>query len=161
MELNNQLLTDYRKTTNRLAPIRPEILEGKTIKIPKVQFSEIHSGNVYVTVNFLDDKPYEIFINSPDVTMHHVIFQDTLSRLTSTAFRHGIPAAFIIEQLQKIKGCDINKLPLKVAYALTKLLGATNLELLEGMKCKYCNSTNIVFTEGCVNCRDCGHSHCG
>lgn len=31
----------------------------------------------------------------------------------------------------------------------------------EGVKCENCGSTNVVYQEGCLICRDCGSSRCG
>lgn len=31
----------------------------------------------------------------------------------------------------------------------------------EGQPCKNCNSTNLIYQEGCLICSDCGSSECG
>ena len=30
-----------------------------------------------------------------------------------------------------------------------------------GQKCEKCKSTNLIYTEGCLICQDCGHGKCG
>lgn len=31
----------------------------------------------------------------------------------------------------------------------------------KGQKCSNCNSTNLMYQEGCLTCKDCGSSKCG
>jgi ribonucleoside-diphosphate reductase alpha chain len=31
----------------------------------------------------------------------------------------------------------------------------------KGQKCTNCSSTNLIYQEGCLTCKDCGSSKCG
>ena len=32
---------------------------------------------------------------------------------------------------------------------------------VKGQKCTNCQSTNLIYQEGCLTCKDCGSSKCG
>lgn len=82
--------------------------------------------------------------------------QAALTRMISTALRHGTDVRFIVEQLDKAGGTvvDFSK---AVARALRKLL---NVELKTKETCPECGA-ELVFEDGCKSCKSCGlYSKC-
>lgn len=83
--------------------------------------------------------------------------QEALTRMVSTALRHGADISFVVHQLSKTKG-DLHTFAKVIGRALKKYVkdGAK----ISGSACEKCNSENMVFQEGCSRCVDCGHSKC-
>ncbi len=80
--------------------------------------------------------------------------QEALTRMISTSLRHGADIEFIVSQLIKSEG-TINSFSKAIARTLKKyILNITS------MKCSDCNGTNLVISEGCFLCKDCGSSKC-
>ena len=75
---------------------RPKDLEGKTRKI------KVGCGTLYLTVNFHDKKPVELFLNGSKLGGCRAN-QEGLSRLVSLAFKTGTSVADVIDQLELIK----------------------------------------------------------
>jgi hypothetical protein len=75
---------------------RPELLSGKTYKL-KTPLSE-HA--LYITINDLEGRPFELFINSK--SMEHFQWVVALTRLVSAVFRHGGEVNFLIEELRSV-----------------------------------------------------------
>jgi hypothetical protein len=89
------IVTDEPKAKPTLAE-RPEQLSGATYKL-KTPLSE---AALYVTINDLDGRPFEIFINCRDTK--HFQWVIALTRVMSAVFRHGGDASFLIEELMSI-----------------------------------------------------------
>lgn len=83
--------------------------------------------------------------------------QAALTRMISTALRHGTSVEFICEQLNKTKG-DMTSF----SKALSRTLKRYILEgtTIKG-KCSDCGSENLIYREGCKTCLSCGSSACG
>jgi len=81
----------------------------------------------------------------------------TVTRLLSTGLRHGADIKFIVEQLNKTSG-DMFTFTKSLARVLKKYIpnGAKAT-----VTCNNCNSSNVIFEEGCHKCLDCGSSKCG
>lgn len=81
--------------------------------------------------------------------------EEALTRMVSTALRHGAETKFIVEQLSKVSG-DMNIFAKALSRALKHYIsnGDTSDE-----KCPTCEST-LVYQEGCKICCSCGFSKC-
>jgi ribonucleoside-diphosphate reductase alpha chain len=77
---------------------RPETLEGRTWK------TRTGFGNVYVTVNFLDDKPFEVFVSTGKCGQSVMAKAEAIGRLVSIALRNGVSAKDLARQLVGISG---------------------------------------------------------
>jgi ribonucleoside-diphosphate reductase alpha chain len=82
--------------------------------------------------------------------------EDALTRMTSTALRHGADIHYVVQQLEKVKG-DMTSFAKSMSRALKKYIPDGAKE--EGA-CFSCNSTGLVRQEGCVTCTQCGWSKC-
>jgi ribonucleoside-diphosphate reductase alpha chain len=75
---------------------RPQIVDGKTKK------AVIGCGTLYLTLNFVNGKPFELFLNGSKMGGCRAN-QESISRLATLAMKHDIPTAEIIDQLSLIK----------------------------------------------------------
>lgn len=82
--------------------------------------------------------------------------QEALTRMISTALRHGADPAFVVEQLQKSEGTVIS-FSKAVARTLKKYIKEDSGIKI---KCSDCGSKNVSMQEGCFVCVDCGSSKC-
>ncbi|MFO7720895.1 MAG: adenosylcobalamin-dependent ribonucleoside-diphosphate reductase, partial [Gillisia sp.] len=83
------------------------------------------------------------------------------AKLISSTLRHGMPiekAVDLINSLQ-LDNESINTWKNGVARALKRYV-ADGTEA-KGQKCTNCKSTNLIYQEGCLTCKDCGSSKCG
>lgn len=168
---------------------RDEFNYVDAVKRPKELDAESHITRVggvphYVIVGLMNDKPYEVFIETEDVipqgkgkltklgrgrykftqngyeriiTASMSDEQAAITRLTSTSLRHGTDIKFLVEQLNKCDG-DL--------FSFTKGLARTLKKYIpDGVKstvtCQDCGSDDVIFEEGCNKCRSCGSSKCG
>jgi len=83
--------------------------------------------------------------------------QEAMTRLISTALRHGADIKFIVEQLSKTEG-NLTSFSKVIARILKKYIpeGAQSTTT-----CHDCGGHNVIFEEGCMSCKDCGSSKCG
>jgi ribonucleoside-diphosphate reductase alpha chain len=106
-------------------------------------------GN-YVVV--IDDE-----ISFENITEEMTDEEEALTRMISTALRHGSSIDFIVEQLNKSHGTVVsfNKAISRVLSKYAKRLADRKYT------CLSCVSENVRFEEGCYKCVDCGSSKCG
>lgn len=81
---------------------------------------------------------------------------DALTRMISTALRHGADISFVVHQLEKTEGSMV---------AFSKVLARTLKKYIPdgtktGEKCPECEA-ELVRREGCVSCSKCTYSKCG
>ena len=83
------------------------------------------------------------------------------AKLISSTLRHGMPIEKAIDLINSLQldSESINTWKNGVARALKKYV-ADGTEA-KGQKCSNCNSTNLIYQEGCLTCPDCGSSKCG
>ncbi|MCB0351164.1 MAG: adenosylcobalamin-dependent ribonucleoside-diphosphate reductase [Bdellovibrionales bacterium] len=80
--------------------------------------------------------------------------QEALTRMISTALRHGADIEFIISQLIKSEGAITS-----FAKAIARTL-KNYMTQVTSFKCQDCSSSNLKLQEGCFVCMDCGGSKC-
>jgi ribonucleoside-diphosphate reductase alpha chain len=144
---------------------RPETLHGITNKI-KTGF-----GNLYVTVNTFNGKPFEVFAQIGKSGYDTMADTEAICRLISLALRSGVTVEEIIEQLKGIGGDSpvfgsgglIRSVPDAIAKILQKNFGngksLKNDQNISLLLCPDCGS--VMKTEsGCIYCPDCGYSKC-
>ena len=94
---------------------------------------------------------------SEDITSEMSDEESALTRMISTALRHGSDINFIVEQLNKSHGSVVS-FSKAIARILSKF--AKNIRVDDKEKCSDCQSTNLRKEEGCLKCLDCGGSRC-
>jgi ribonucleoside-diphosphate reductase alpha chain len=79
-----------------------------------------------------------------------------ITRLTSTALRHGADVAYIVQQLEKVEG-EWGSFTHAIARVLKGYI--KNGVKVTGDSCPNCKSTELTRLEGCVSCT-CGWTKC-
>ena len=154
---------------------RPEVLDGKTYKIKLPDFA------MYVTINDLNGKPYEIFVESKNID--HFQWVKALTRLASMALREGCPASLVAQEMKEIHdglggrlkkgGGRHNSIVAQIGDILEQHSGIVK-EVSEYVAakrqeagvydnatiCPKCNAKAVVLLDGCQTCLNCGDSKC-
>jgi len=83
------------------------------------------------------------------------------AKLISSTLRHGMPIEKAVELINSLQldSESINTWKNGVARALKRYV-ADGTEAKK-QKCESCNSTSLIYQEGCLTCKDCGSSKCG
>lgn len=83
------------------------------------------------------------------------------AKLISGTLRHGMKIENVIELVNAIQldNESINTWKNGVARALKRFI-PDGIEA-KGQKCSNCSSSNLMYQEGCLTCKDCGNSKCG
>jgi ribonucleoside-diphosphate reductase alpha chain len=141
---------------------RPNSLPSVTDKI-KTGF-----GNLYVTISYLDQKPFEVFTSIGKSGYTTMADAEALGRMISLALRSGVDPKEVISQLKGIGGSEpiftegglVQSLPDAIAKVLERHLGETknNSKDLYQVICKVCGAS--LPDEKCPTCPNCGWNRC-
>ncbi len=147
---------------------RPKTLCGSTTSIRTAL------GNLFVTVNSADGKPFELFAQIGKAGSDVVAFTEAIARLISLALRCGVSIDEIINQLEGIGGARsvgfgpnrIMSVPDAIGQALRDLVqsetgldhGANGNHQME--LCPDCGTCALIRAEGCLKCEACGFTEC-
>ena len=166
---------------------RPAILEGHTYKI-KWPDSE-HSLYVTINDALWEGRrvPFEVFINSKN--MEHYAWTLALTRMISAVFRRGGDVRFVAEELKAVfdprggawmEGRYVPSILAMLGSVIEQHLARVGYggadfyvrqpddppgipvvaAIAASGSCPACGSLAVVRREGCLDCRDCGHSKC-
>jgi len=82
-----------------------------------------------------------------------------IARMISLNLRHGVLIKNIVSALDGVDNATVGTF----LFAIKKYLSSfiKDGEQVEGKVCEACGSTNILYSEGCHKCGDCGSSKCG
>lgn len=134
-----------------------QIVLPKKIKTGYIVKGDKKSGittyDLKIPISDDDEMLFRDIVNTFDNSVY-----GAMTRTLSLSLRHGIPIQFIVEQLRKDKHGDIFSFSNVIARVLSKYIatGTTTKD-----KCSACNSTKLVYIEGCLSCSECGSSKCG
>ena len=83
------------------------------------------------------------------------------AKLISGTLRHGMPIQNIVDLINSLQlnTESINTWKNGVARALKKYV--PDGTEIAGQKCSNCSSTQLMYQEGCLTCKNCGSSKCG
>ena len=142
---------------------RPQILEGFTEKI------RTGYGNLYVTVNLRDGRPFEVFAQIGKSGYSTMADTEAICRLISISLRAGVPIGQIIRQLRGIGGASqiftdgarVTSIPDAIAQVLNRRFGSQE-EDSSGVSSEICPecSQAMRYDSGCYCCQYCGYSNC-
>ncbi|WP_300156726.1 vitamin B12-dependent ribonucleotide reductase [Solidesulfovibrio sp.] len=147
--------------------VRPDIVFGFTQKV------KTGLGELYLTVNEVDGKPFEVFATIGKSGRSVTAKAEAIGRLVSLALRSGVNVADIVGQLKGIGGENpvfqkkglLLSIPDAVSWVLEN-------RYLQGRKvhddtgnlgqpqCPDCGG-ELTFEEGCHVCKGCGYTKCG
>lgn len=165
---DEQVLSTRKEKTEEggIAPKdRPVTLSGITDKI------KTGYGNLYVTINTLDGKPFEVFAQIGKSGYSTMADTEAICRLISLALRSGIGVDKIVEQLIGIGGASpvfqegglIMSIPDAIAKVLNKHFGkGPNANHDRDMTLEFCPDcgAKLKHESGCIVCGQCGFSRC-
>jgi ribonucleoside-diphosphate reductase alpha chain len=155
------------KTDDLKPSKRPKTLQGHTTSI------RTPLGNLFVTVNTVEGKPFELFAQIGKAGSDVVAFTEGIARLISLALRCGVSVDEIVTQLEGIGGARsvgfgpnrIMSVPDAIGRALKEIsragmsasafTGGSHLEI-----CPDCGAGALIRAEGCSKCMACGFSEC-
>ena len=146
---------------------RPDIVFGFTQKV------KTGMGELYLTVNEIDGKPFEVFATIGKSGRSVTAKAEAIGRLVSLALRSGVSVDDIVGQLKGIGGENpvfqkkglLLSIPDAVSWVLENryMEGRTvrdDTGTLGHPQCPDCGS-DLVFEEGCHACKNCGYTKCG
>jgi ribonucleoside-diphosphate reductase alpha chain len=162
-----QVLSTQKKVPEgKVYPLeRPSTLTGITDKI------NTGYGNLYVTINSLNGKPFEVFAQIGKSGYSTMADTEAICRLVSLALRSGVGVNRVIEQLIGIGGASpvfqegglIMSIPDAIAKVLKKHFGdGKNQNMDRDLDMEICPDCGGQLEQegGCVVCRGCGFSKC-
>ncbi len=146
---------------------RPDVVYGFTQKV------KTGLGELYLTVNEIDGKPFEVFATIGKSGRSVTAKAEAIGRLVSLALRSGVDVEDIVGQLKGIGGENpvfqkkglLLSIPDAVAWVLENryMQGQTVADgnrSLSHPRCPDCGA-DLVFEEGCHICKSCGYTKCG
>ena len=161
------LVTDTKPKEKAQITQRPPVLKGVTKRI------ETPLGRAYVTINFIDEKAFEVFVNIGRAGSDVAAFTEAIARLISLALRGGVAVEEITDQLIGIGGATaigfgenrVMSVPDAIGKALRNGYQPQNNNGIKSNTthvdiCPSCGMATFVYTEGCKTCLNCGYSEC-
>jgi ribonucleoside-diphosphate reductase alpha chain len=123
--------------------IPKNVVEGQLVKHARGKYSLVIADHDYPVVG-----PYS------DTTV------DSLTRMISTALRHGADISFVVHQLEKTKG-EMQSFSKILARTLKKYI--KDGTKVTGDKCPECKREDceLIREDGCIKCVTCGWTKCG
>ena len=151
-----------------LVRARPDLVYGFTQKV------STGYGIMYVTVNEIDGKPFEVFATIGKSGRSIMAKAEAIGRLVSLALRSGIDVIEIVKQIKGIGGerpifyqakkGQVVSIPDGIAWVLEhrylKSKQAYQVNELGAEHCPECDDI-LVFQEGCHMCPSCAYTKCG
>jgi ribonucleoside-diphosphate reductase alpha chain len=158
-----QVLYAAAKDKPKLIPReRPLTLPSITDKI------KTGLGNLYVTITFLDGKPFEVFASIGKSGYSTMADAEAIGRLISLALRSGVDPKEVILQLKGIGGSEpvftegglVQSIPDAIAKVLERHLGEVKENGRDFQRdiCPVCGAT--LPDEKCPVCPNCGWTRC-
>jgi len=159
---------EERKGGAKVVQERPDVIYGFTQKV------ETGLGTMYLTVNEMDGKPFEVFATIGKSGRSITAKAEAIGRLVSLALRSGVSVREVVGQLKGIGGEHpvfrkkgmIMSIPDGIAWVFEqRYLGADkpvpgDSNDLANPKCPECGD-ELQFQEGCFICAGCGYTKCG
>lgn len=147
---------------------RPDIVYGFTQKV------NTGHGLMYVTINEVDGKPFELFATIGKSGRSTTAKAEAIGRLISLALRSGIEITDIVKQIKGIGGempvfnmarkGQVVSIPDGIAWVLeNRYLKAKQPFAVNGLGAQHCPDCDdiLVFQEGCHICPSCAFTKCG
>ncbi len=150
---------------------RPDIVHGFTQKV------QTGLGGMYLTVNELDGRPFEVFATIGKSGRSITAKAEAIGRLVSLALRSGVSVKDVVSQIKGIGGehpvFRDKGLLLSIPDAIAWVLERRYLQDANGKStvpshtssihhdvCPECGS-ELIYQEGCSRCQGCAYNKCG
>lgn len=140
---------------------RNAILDGKTVKVP-------FDRGWYVTVNFYNDKPVEVFINAGKTGSELTAWTEAIGRLASLYLQKDGDVGDVLHTLEGIRGGETNfkngwvthSGPDAVGKAIAVILADQKTIEIKKDVCENCKEEAYAKIGSCGVCHNCGYSKC-
>ncbi len=140
-------------TEDDVLPIPKAVTRGKIIKIKD------ENGSRY-DFQYVDKYGYTNTIGG----LSHMFNKEfwNYAKLISGVLRNGMPIPDVVNLVSSLRldSETINTWKAGVERALRKYI-PDGTKAKTGKKCTECGSESLVYQEGCLHCKNCGHSKCG
>lgn len=145
---------------------RPDIVQGFTQRVTT------GLGVMYLTVNEVDGRPFEVFATIGKSGRSITAKAEAIGRLVSLALRSGVHVRDVVAQIKGIGGEHpvfrrkglLLSIPDAIAWVLERRYlkneHTGDVNDLQKETCPECGE-ELVFQEGCLICPTCGFSRCG
>ena len=128
-----------------------QISSGKVIKVKE-------NGKNRYDFQYNDKDGYKVTIEGLSRTFDKEYWN--YAKLISGVLRHGMPLPFVVDMVEDLhlESASLNNWKNGVVRALRKFIP-------DGAKpahnsCPKCQTDGLVYQEGCLTCKNCGHSEC-
>ncbi len=131
--------------------ILTQVAEGKVIKVKE-------DGKNRYDFQYVDKSGYKVTIEGLSRTFNKEYWN--YARLISGVLRHGMPLPYVVDMVENLhlETASLNNWKNGVVRSLRKFIpdGTTPSH----NTCPSCKTDNLVYQEGCLHCKNCGHSEC-
>lgn len=131
--------------------ILSKISSGKVLKIKE-------NGRNRYDFQYVDKDGYKVTIEGLSRTFNKEFWN--YARLISGVLRHGMPLPYVVEMVDNLhlETASLNNWKNGVVRALRRFVqdGTTPSH----NTCPSCHTNGLVYQEGCLHCKNCGHSEC-
>ncbi len=109
---------------------------------------------------YKDKDGYKITINGLSRSFDKEFWN--YAKLISGVLRHGMPLAHVVDVVSNLHLSEesLNTWKNGVVRALKKFIPDGTVPDKD-VECSECGEPSLVYEEGCLNCKNCGHSKCG
>lgn len=128
------------------------------IKSGKVVKTKDQAGKNRYDFQYLDADGYRVTIEGLSRTFDKEYWN--YAKLISGILRHGMPLQYVVDVVENLH-LDSDSLSTwknGVLRALRKFIPDGTLATHDN--CPSCNTPSLVYQEGCLHCKNCGHSEC-
>jgi ribonucleoside-diphosphate reductase alpha chain len=131
--------------------ILSKITSGKVLKVKE-------NGRNRYDFQYMDKDGYKVTIEGLSRTFNKEFWN--YARLISGVLRHGMPLAYVVDMVDNLhlETASLNNWKNGVVRALRRFVqdGVTPSH----NTCPACHTDGLVYQEGCLHCKNCGHSEC-
>jgi ribonucleoside-diphosphate reductase alpha chain len=135
-------------------PIPAKVKKGKIIK------TRNEDGTKRYDFQYVDKYGYKVTMGGLSHQFNSEFWN--YAKLISGVLRHGMPVLDAVNLISSLRldNESINTWSAGVVRSLKKYI-PNGTKAKGGQKCEDCQSTNLIYQEGCLICTDCGTSKCG
>ena len=132
--------------------ILSKIKEGKVLK------TKDQSGRSRYDFQYLDADGYKVTIEGLSRTFNKEYWN--YAKLISGILRHGMPLQYVVNVVENLHldSDSLNTWKYGVLRALRKFIADGTVPTHD--TCPSCKMAALVYQEGCLHCKNCGHSEC-
>lgn len=116
-------------------------------------------GKARYDFQYLDKEGYKITIEGLSRTFNKEYHN--YARLISGVLRHGMPLVYAVDMVSNLHLDEANLNTWKNGVVRTLKRYVPNGTVPVENMCPECGEESLVYEEGCLNCKSCGHSKCG